>query len=173
MATANSRSKISASHPLINIVVLESGVVHDGVIPTEDIKAKARRGAVVVGQYSSEQPCSITWPTTKLKDLWNCLVYLWCCHLTRGHIFYSINHYHMPCNRIPYINPPRSWLACHTISIVLLVRRVFLSSKSMRPWNSPLKPIWANILAWGKMGRSHCHALMFKDITSSHSATME
>lgn len=53
------REKI-ASYPLINIVVLESGVVHDGVIPTEDIEAKARRGTVVVGKYSSEQPRSIT-----------------------------------------------------------------------------------------------------------------
>lgn len=49
MASANFRREKIASHPLIDIVVLEFGVVHDGVISTEDIEAKARRGTVGVG----------------------------------------------------------------------------------------------------------------------------
>lgn len=49
-----------AAHLFINIVVVESGVVHDGLVSTVYVKTKPARRAVAIGQHSGEEPSCLT-----------------------------------------------------------------------------------------------------------------
>ena len=56
-----SRRSVGLSNLVVDVVVLESPVVHDGLVVTVDVVTVARRWRVVFVQYASEQVAVSTW----------------------------------------------------------------------------------------------------------------